>query len=134
MGKTQLFWAHTIFLLTAFCSNALAADADSGKQMYRQYCASCHGETGQGNGTVAAQLKIKPADLTLIRKKNKGIYPLDNVMATIDGRRIVKAHGDREMPVWGEVFTKERQTERYSELTTLLKAKIIAEYVATLQR
>jgi mono/diheme cytochrome c family protein len=102
--------------------------------MYRQYCAACHGIEGSGNGAVAKQLKIKVADLTVLRKKNKGIYAVDNVMATIDGRRIVKGHGERDMPVWGEIFTREREKEKYAELTSLLKAKIIAEYVATLQK
>jgi mono/diheme cytochrome c family protein len=134
MEKTLLILALPILFLCAASAGALAAEADSGKQMYRQYCASCHGIEGKGNGTVATQLKIKVADLTVIRKKNKGIFPLDSVMATIDGRRIVKGHGDREMPVWGEVFSTESEKKKYTELTTLLKAKLIAEYVATLQK
>ena len=56
------------------------------------------------------------------------------VMTSIDGSRIVRAHGDREMPVWGEVFKQEIEDGKYEELTTLLKIKIIAEYIATLQR
>ena len=83
---------------------------------------------------MAKQLKIKATDLTLLRKKNKGIFPLDDVMATIDGRRTVKGHGERDMPVWGEVFLTEKEKKKYPELTSLLKAKIIAEYIATLQR
>ena len=134
MRKTLLLLTSPVLFLCALCSAARGSETDAGKQMYRQYCASCHGIDGRGNGAVAKQLKIKVADLTVLRKKNKGIYPLDKVMATIDGRRIVKGHGDREMPVWGEVFAKEREKEKYTELTTLLRAKIIAEYVATLQR
>jgi mono/diheme cytochrome c family protein len=122
----------SISILCAAYGRAVAADA--GKDMYRRYCASCHGLEGKGNGTVAAQLKIKVADLTTIKKRNKGLYPLESVMATIDGRRIVKGHGDREMPVWGEIFSGEVEQKKYTELTTLLKAKVIAEYVATLQR
>ena len=56
------------------------------------------------------------------------------VMSAIDGSRAVRAHGDREMPVWGEIFRKETEGAKYSELTALLKGKLIAEYVATLQR
>jgi hypothetical protein len=55
-------------------------------------------------------------------------------MTAIDGSRAVRGHGDRQMPVWGEVFRKEVEKEKYTELTALLKAKVIAEYVATLQR
>jgi len=110
-----------------------AAEAEQGKQLYMQYCASCHGKDGRGSGSVSPYLKIAVPDLTVL-KKNKGIYPLDDVMATIDGRRTVRSHGDRDMPVWGEIFLKEIERGKYSELSSLLKAKVIAEYVATLQR
>src|SRR5215831_9445735 len=83
---------------------------------------------------VSPYLKIAVPDLTVLKKNNKGIYPLDDVMATIDGRRAVRSHGDRDMPVWGEIFRKETEQGKYSELTSLLKAKVIAEYVATLQK
>ena len=111
-----------------------AAEAEQGKQLYVQYCGSCHGKDGRGNGSVSPYLKIAVPDLTVLKKKNKGIYPLDDVIATIDGRRTVRSHGDRDMPVWGEIFLKEIERGKYSELTSLLKAKVIAEYVATLQR
>jgi len=84
-------------------------------------------------GTVSRELKTKLPDLTTIAKRNRGAYPLDEVMATIDGRRIVRAHGDRDMPVWGERFQSEAKSTKYPELTTLLKAKIIAEYIGTIQ-
>jgi mono/diheme cytochrome c family protein len=111
-----------------------AAEADQGQQFYMQYCASCHGKDGRGNGPVSPYLKIKASDLTLLKKKNKGIFPMSKVMSAIDGSRVVRAHGDREMPVWGEIFRKEAEPAKYTELTSLLKTKMIAEYVATLQR
>jgi len=114
--------------------NAWASEGNSGRQMYLQYCGSCHGRTAIGDGPVSRDLKVKVPDLTRLAKKNRGIYPLDDVMATIDGRRLVRAHGDREMPVWGETFHSEMAEKKYTELATLLKAKIIAEYVGTLQK
>jgi len=134
MTKTLLLLTSTVLFLCALYSGAAAAQTDTGKQFYLQYCASCHGTDGKGNGPVVRQLKIKATDLTLLRKKNKGTFPFDDVMATIDGRRTVKGHGERDMPVWGEVFPAEREKKKYPELTSLLKAKIIAEYVTTLQR
>ena len=48
--------------------NPIPADAASiarGKELYGINCQMCHGETGEGNGTVAAFLiKFKPANLT----------------------------------------------------------------------
>ena len=125
-----------VSVLVLFCTGTPghAAEQNSGKQYFAKYCSSCHGIDGKGNGPVSRDLNTKPADLTLIKKRNGGVFPLDDVMATIDGRRFVRAHGDREMPVWGEIFYEEVDRQRYKELTTLLKAKIIAEYIASLQR
>jgi mono/diheme cytochrome c family protein len=36
----------------------------SGKSLWNQHCASCHGKTGKGDGTKAAQLKTQPEDLS----------------------------------------------------------------------
>jgi len=110
------------------------AEENGGKEMYLKYCASCHGNQAKGDGPVSRDLKLAVPNLTLLRAKNKGAYPLDRVMSAIDGRQLVRGHGTRTMPVWGEVFRAEREKEKYSELTSLLKAKIIAEYIGTLQK
>jgi mono/diheme cytochrome c family protein len=36
----------------------------SRKLEYRQYCATCHGPVGKGNGPMSDLLKKPPADLT----------------------------------------------------------------------
>jgi mono/diheme cytochrome c family protein len=134
MKPIALFQAVLLVSLCLFTSSLKAADSDQAQKLYTQYCSSCHGKDGKGNGPVSSHLRIKVPDLTVLKKKNNGTYPLDHVLSTIDGRRTVRGHGDRDMPVWGEVFQKELEKERYKELTTLLKAKTIAEYVGTLQR
>jgi mono/diheme cytochrome c family protein len=134
VGPSVFVSGLLLFLFLAVGTTAGAAETDQGKQFYMQYCASCHGKDGRGNGPVSSYLKIKVPNLTLLKKNNKGIYPLSKVMSAIDGSRAVRAHGDREMPVWGEIFRKEAEPAKYTELTSLLKTKMIAEYVATLQR
>lgn len=129
-------WLFSLALLLSWSGGATLSRAatDQGEIFYLQYCSSCHGRDGRGNGSVTPYLTLKVPDLSLLKKNHKGIYPLDDVMAAIDGRRSVRAHGDRQMPVWGEVFKKEVEKQKYSELSSLLKAKMIAEYVARLQR
>lgn len=39
-------------------------DVTPGRALYTQYCASCHGPSGRGDGPSAAGLATKPADLT----------------------------------------------------------------------
>src|SRR5215471_21224074 len=36
----------------------------AGQQIYVQYCATCHGEHGKGDGIAGANLPIKPQDFT----------------------------------------------------------------------
>ena len=76
----------------------------SGKGMFTNYCAACHGAEGKGNGPAAEALKIPPADLTLLSKNNGGKFPALKVGSSIRGDSDVAAHGSKEMPVWGDLF------------------------------
>jgi hypothetical protein len=85
----------------------LAQEAEvtaAGKQEYQRYCRTCHGETGKGDGFMARYLTVTPADLTQLRIKYGGRFPFWDVYATIDGRKMVTAHGDGEVPIWGALF------------------------------
>jgi|GEM_PF-897214 len=115
-------------------SVALGVAADSGKEMYVQYCSSCHGRDGRGDGTVSAFLKVKVPDLTILRKANKGVFPAELVILAIDGRRTIRGHGDPKMPAWGEIFSREAKDPKTTEVVTLQKEKLIADHVATFQR
>lgn len=44
-----------------------APDLERGKALYAQRCAVCHGESGQGDGVVAASLTPRPANFTQAR-------------------------------------------------------------------
>ena len=79
--------------------------AENGAEIFRAHCASCHGVTGQGNGPMAAHLRSTPPDLTKYTMRNGGVFPSERVGRIIDGRD-VPSHGDRQMPVWGDVFRR----------------------------
>jgi mono/diheme cytochrome c family protein len=76
----------------------------SGAEMYKAYCAVCHGTAGQGDGPAAAALKAVPTNLTLLSKRNGGKFPDMKVAAVIRGEGNLAAHGTPEMPVWGSLF------------------------------
>ncbi len=79
----------------------------SGPEMYKAWCASCHGVDGKGDGPAAKALKKGPADLTQIAKKNGGKFPTDRIRKYIDGTEMPpEAHGSREMPIWGNALKR----------------------------
>jgi mono/diheme cytochrome c family protein len=93
-----------MFALSGISSASLAADkAGVGKLEYQSNCASCHGNDGKG-GAYVDFLKVTPPDLSQLSKKNGGVFPLERVYNVIDGRQEVKAHGPRDMPIWGRDY------------------------------
>jgi hypothetical protein len=75
-----------------------------GPDLFRAYCATCHGLDARGAGPVAPSLKAKVPDLTLLERNNRGQFPAARVRQIITGEDVVAAHGSREMPIWGPIF------------------------------
>ena len=99
----------------------------AGPDLYRGYCASCHGTEGKGDGPVAPALNSKVPDLTTIAQRNGGVFPATQVNKIISGDQIILAHGTREMPVWGPIFHQVQEDRDYGEvrlqnLTNYLKS------------
>lgn len=76
----------------------------AGRKLFLRNCASCHGMDGKGRGIVAASLKKQPPDLTRIPRRD-GKFPVEKLILTITGELALPIHGDREMPVWGNILT-----------------------------
>ena len=89
------------FSLQSWAQQPAPQPPDIGKTEYLSSCASCHGADGKGTGPVADALKTRPADLTMISKRNDGVFPFGRIYDIIDGRLEVKSHGVRDMPIWG---------------------------------
>lgn len=106
------------------------ASAASGKDMFHEYCAVCHGSAAKGDGPAAAALNKRPADLTQLARKNNGKYPQTLVMNYIAGYDVVAAHGSRDMPVWGHLF---RSLDSGASGVTELRVKNLADYIKSLQ-
>jgi mono/diheme cytochrome c family protein len=78
--------------------------SDIGKREYMSNCVVCHGQGGKGDGSYSDLLKKPASDLTVLKKNNGGVFPFERVYAVIDGRDVVKGHGERDMPVWGKDY------------------------------
>ena len=103
----------------------------SGKEMYQEYCASCHGMDGKGAGPAAPALKTPPTDLTTLARKNGGKFPSSRFGAVLTGKAEVLAHGSAEMPVWGRIFWT--MSGRH-EGEVQLRVSNLDDYVQSLQQ
>jgi mono/diheme cytochrome c family protein len=86
-----------------------------GERTFQTHCASCHGPLAEGDGPAAATLTVPVPSLRTLSKRNGGTFPADAVASYVDGRSFPAAHGTREMPVWGPVFSVTQQLVRGAE-------------------
>lgn len=103
MEKRVFKWLM-IAVVVGFNTSGWAQQLDEGKTEFLSSCASCHGTDGKGKGPVSAELKATPPDLTVLAKKNNGVFPVNTVYQIIDGRDSIPSHGTRDMPIWGWRF------------------------------
>jgi mono/diheme cytochrome c family protein len=104
--------------------------ATSGKQMYVNYCAPCHGVDGRGQGPVAPALKTPPMDLTVLSRNNHGKFPDTHIVSVLQNGAEIQSHGSPEMPVWGPILGKMNQTNTQDRL---LRISNLSRYLDTLQ-
>ena len=140
IGATAL----TAILLGALPSQGFGQDQDdsaggvgTAERDFRLYCSDCHGENGRGDGPKTFGLSGPAPDLTKLSLRNGGQFPRERLQAIIDGREILKNHGNREMPVWGLWFKMEAEEDlggaEGDEGTVQRRITGLIDYLETLQ-
>lgn len=99
---------------TALAAGLAKDKNDLGKQEYDKNCAVCHGEKAKGDGPYREFISKIP-DLTVLSKNNGGVFPISRVYEIVDGRQEIKAHGPRDMPIWGTDYSI-RAAEKYGDV------------------
>lgn len=121
MGDRRLIVAGVILNLLFFWAGASTSaqakppreDSDSGAHLYREFCSSCHGDSGKGDGPGAETLPRRPTDLTRLARRNGGVFPRKDVLAVVEAVKQVPDHPRPPMPNWWDMFYRlERGNER----------------------
>ena len=102
----------------------------TGKDMFKQYCAACHGLDAKGHGPARAALKIPAADLTTLTKRHGGEFPYDLVTNVLRFGPGVAAHGSSDMPTWGGIF---QYMDNYNQAVVQKRIKNLCDYLVSLQ-
>ncbi len=101
-----------------------------GPDLFRAYCASCHGVDANGNGPAGVILKVAPPDLTGIAERNHGKFPAERIARIIGGEDVMASHGSREMPLWGPIFHEVEKDQDWGEV----RIHNLVEYLRSIQR
>jgi mono/diheme cytochrome c family protein len=136
-----LTWGAGGLLSVVFAWSAMAgmpgpqqpprADYSSGAYLYRAFCATCHGETGKGDGPVADIAGRRPADLTLLSRNHGGKYPRDHVLNVLENVKPLTGHEPPAMPNWRNLL---RTTEGGDARVARTRLVALADHVGTLQQ
>lgn len=114
-------------------ASALSEEIAQGRTYFMRYCASCHGAEADGRGFVARALSYPPPDLRHLGEGNDTSLLADRLVEVIDGRKIVVAHGEREMPVWGERFDDIKAEGAAREKVVRERINAIVAYLLSIQ-
>jgi mono/diheme cytochrome c family protein len=138
MRYSFLLAALLIFAAGSAAQSKTAASQDqippnfvpSGKEMFKQYCAACHGLDAKGHGPARAALRIPAADLSTLAKRHGGEFPYDLVTNVLRFGPGVAAHGSSDMPTWGGIF---QYMDNYNQAVVLKRIKNLCDYLVSLQ-
>lgn len=101
-----------------------------GRDLFRAYCAGCHGADARGRGPRGGALKTTPPDLTEIARRRGGVFPLLGVERIIAGEDTAsETHGMREMPVWGPILGQIQRDQSLGKV----RIRNLAKYLESLQ-
>jgi len=123
-------------LVLGAATSVAAADArlEEGAAFYRKYCGACHGLTGEADGIVAGFMRPPPNDLTVAARGNDGKFPFKRIMDQIEGSESVRAHGDPDMPVWGEVLRDPTHQDGVARADVVGRTMLIVKYLESIQK
>ena len=131
MVAAALFAGLLLAPIGAAAQTQTVREAIAGGELYRTYCAVCHGSTARGDGQLASSMTRKPADLTEIAKRNGGLFPAELVFRTIDGKNPVRGHGGADMPVWGDAFARSRDGGNPETVKRMIQS--LVDYLESIQ-
>jgi mono/diheme cytochrome c family protein len=109
----------------ASAQGQIKPDLNGARQDFLLLCADCHGRDARGNGPASEHLSKIPPDLTAISKRAGGKFDNKKVYDWILGLNMPGAHGNREMPIWGDWLLD----EAVEDSTSLEDADAAAKHV-----
>lgn len=135
MNSCRMLPVLALFVLGACVDGVSQEPVPTGAEDFADYCASCHGLSGKGDGEIAASLPKRPANLTTLRARAGGTFPTTKVMAKIWGYTETVGEAGT-MPNFGPLLDSETVPYDGGDgimTPTPIRLVQIAEHLKTLQ-
>lgn len=121
MRAFSLLYVITLALFALLLQPRLlvAGDVAAGRMLYQQYCSTCHGPQGKGNGPAAAAMDPKPRDHT------DGPYMnalSDAHLTTVISEGGAAVQRSPLMPAWKGILSSQQIADVIAYLRTLAVA------------
>lgn len=84
----------------------------AGEQIFRVNCASCHGESGKGDGAASRALNPKPPDLSEVAAAVEDTYLFWRIS---EGGEVLKS----AMPAWKTILSEEQRWQGVAYIRSL---------------
>jgi len=135
--RTVLAAMTAVFALALTCAAqtpvprepSLVTKSMVGADLFKFYCSTCHGEDAKGRAAAASERPAAP-DLTMLARRNDGVFPREHVLDVIrHGSGSLASHGPAGMPVWGAIFRGLDPDDTRAEI----RIENLVEYLKSLQ-
>ena len=137
IGFFALLVATSVITSGQALAQTSRSTVDLGRQEYQAKCAVCHGLDGRGNGPMAGFMTKPVTDLSLLSRRNGGIFPINRAFDSITGDG-VPSHGTRDMPIWGKQYRMDA-ADHYMDVPydpeayVRLRVLAVVEYLSRIQ-
>lgn len=126
---------YAAILMGSTAVNSAVAQSNEGESLYMEACAVCHGASAMGQGPLSEFMNIEVPSLLELSRNNDGVFPMLEVIQTIDARSGIRPHGS-EMPFWGNLFKADAVDDAGvygSEVIVRGKILSLAQYLESIQ-
>ena len=78
-------------------------------------------------------MQVSVPNLRTLSQRSGGEFPAASATAYVDGRELPVSHGDRYMPIWGNVFSWPDEDSPEVERAAQLRIAAVVEFLQQLQ-
>ena len=122
-----------ILLGCVSASRRISSAEPTGPELFVAACAGCHGKDARGGIASIPGERVVAPDLTRIAVR-RGVFSDREIFMIVDGQADLRAHGPRNMPVWGYEFFGQDPDDEVAHDQAVARVERLVAYLRAIQR